>query len=79
MIYVFRMGWIYRQINIDIRRLRSRSNGWIKDIWVNAKGISNGIYNIILDPSNADQMERQGVDGIVLIRTEDKSIGSTDS
>jgi len=41
--------------------------------------ISNRIYDIIPDPSNADQMERQGVDGIVLIKTEDKSIGSTNS
>jgi len=73
------MGWIYRQANIDVWGPGSRSNSWIKDIWVNAKGISNGIYDIILDPSNADWMERQGVDGIVLIRTENESTGSTDS
>jgi len=35
----------------------SRSNGWMKDIRVNIKGISNGIYDIIPDPSNADRME----------------------
>jgi len=29
----------------------------MKDIRINLKGISNGIYNIILDLSNADQME----------------------
>jgi len=50
----------------------------MKNIWVNVKGISNGIYDIILDPSNADRMKRQGVNGVVLIRTKDKGIGSTD-
>jgi len=29
----------------------------MKDIRVNVKGISNGIYDVIPDPSNADQME----------------------
>jgi len=29
----------------------------MKDIGTNLEGISNGIYNIILDPSNADWME----------------------
>jgi len=29
----------------------------MKDIGTNLEGISNGIYNIILDPNNADQME----------------------
>jgi len=51
----------------------------MKDIWVNAKGISNGIYNVILDPSNTDWMERQGVNGTVLIRTKDESVGSINS
>jgi len=51
----------------------------MKDIQVNTKRISNGIYNIIPDPSNTDQMEQQGVDGTVLTRTKDKSTGSTNS
>jgi len=51
----------------------------MKDIWVNVKGISNGIYDVILDLSNANQIEWQGVNGTILIRTKDKSIGSTDS
>jgi len=29
----------------------------MKDIGTNLEGISNRIYNIILDPSNADWME----------------------
>jgi len=50
----------------------------MKNIQVNAKGISNGIYDIILDPNNVNRMEWQGVNSIVLTRTEDKGIGSTD-
>jgi len=48
----------------------------MKDIWVNVKGISNRIYDVILDFSNINRMEWQGVNGVVLIRTEDKSTGS---
>jgi len=29
----------------------------MKNIWVNTEGISNGIYDIILDPSNVDWIE----------------------
>jgi len=29
----------------------------MKDIWANLEGISNGIYDIILDLSNADWIE----------------------
>jgi len=50
----------------------------MKDIRANLKGISDGIYNIILDPSNADRMKWQSVNSIVLIRTEDKSLRSID-
>jgi len=29
----------------------------MKDIWANLEGINNGIYNIILDFSNVNQIE----------------------
>ena len=46
----------------------------MKNIRANLERFSNGIHDIILDISNVDRIEQQGVDGIILIKTKVKSL-----
>jgi len=54
MVYFLKLGRIYSKTNIDIRRPRINSNGRRKAILTYVKGISNRLYNAVLNISSAD-------------------------